>query len=89
MNEKTLGLVTDPSGGATFRVATIADQDLLSAAAKTIIERSRGQYVLGFVDSAKGDPSAVTIQVRNHNNFSVFRSRTAAPPASKTSQPAS
>ena len=83
VDEKTLGLLTGPSGGATFRVAAVGDRDLVGAAAKDITDHGRGQYVVGFIDSSKGDPSAVTIQVGNHSNFAVFRSRTAGPPASK------
>ena len=72
VDEETLGHLTDPGGGATFRVAEIADKDLLEAAAKTINERSRGQYVVGFIDPSKSDLPAVTLRIRNHTDYHLF-----------------
>ena len=88
VDEKSLGLLTNPAGGSTFKVSEEGDHDLLAAAAKSIMEGSRGQYVVGFIDASKSEPAAVTIQIRNHEEYLVTRPKT-PPTASATAPPAS
>ena len=84
MDEKSLRLLTNPSGGSTFRVSEAGDHDLLAAAAKSIMEGSRGQYVTGFIDPWI-DPALVTIQIKNHGDFVMTRAKTTpTPPATAT-----
>ena len=85
VNEKSLGMLTNPSGGATFKVSEVGDRDLLAAAVKSIVEGSRGQYVLGFIDPWI-DPALVTIQIKNHEEYLMTRAKT--PPTAAASAPA-
>ena len=77
VDEKSLGLLTNPAGGSTFKVREVGDGDLLAAAAKSILESSRGQYVVGFIDATKTNPAAVTIQVKNHEDYLVTMQKNA------------
>ena len=43
VDEKSLGLLTNPTGGSTFRIAETGDTALLAAAAKSKMESSHGQ----------------------------------------------
>jgi VWFA-related protein len=83
VDEKSLGLLSIPAGGSTFRISETGDSELLAAAAKSIIENSRGQYVVGFLGAAKADPAPVTVQVKNHDDYVVTMQR---PPLSVPAQ---
>ena len=77
VDEKSLGkLITNSAQGSTFRVADSGDSDLLAVAAKSILQSSRGQYVVGFIDASKNDSAAVTIQVKDHKDYLVFKQKT-------------
>jgi Ca-activated chloride channel family protein len=73
LDEKSLGYLVNPSGGSTFRVAETGDRDLLVAVAKAIMVDSRGQYVMGFIDPPKAVAGALTIQIKNHEDYAVTR----------------
>jgi VWFA-related protein len=75
VDEKSLGLLVSPSRGATFRVGETGDRDLLAVAAKSMLEASRGQYIVGFIDASKAEVPAVNIRIRNHEDYAVFRQR--------------
>jgi len=90
MDEKTLGHLTCPSGGSTFSVNEQGDHAILAAAAKSIMEGSRGQYVVGFANP-RIDPALVTIQIKNHEDYLLTRQKippTASPPTTQASPPA-
>jgi len=63
-NEKSLAQFTQPAGGSTFLISPTGDADLLAATVKSIVEGSRGEYVSGFIDATKIDPSAIKVEVK-------------------------
>jgi VWFA-related protein len=84
VDEKSLGILVDPSGGSTFLIGETGDRELLRVAAKSIVDGSRGQYVVGFMDESNGDLAGITIGIKNRSEYGVFRQK--SPPSASAQE---